>query len=325
MTGKPTTLTLAHSPDADDAFMFQPLLQEQESMAALRFRSVLKDIETLNRMAEAGRYDVTALSLHGYPFVSDRYRPLLAGASVGDGYGPVVVSRKRLTSLAGLRVAIPGERTTAALLLRLWERRCRPVPMRFDRIPQAVRSGAVAAGVLIHEAQIAYQESNLQAIVDLGAWWKQRTGLPVVLGIVAVRRTLPEETQRRVAESVFRSVRAALARRAPALAAARRYARGMGPRRLAKFVAMYVNRFTLDLGPSGRAGAALLLRVAAREGLIPRVRADWLGAHPRGGWSPADSFSALPVGDSPGRSRPRERDPMSAIGAKFQCRGKHHL
>jgi 1,4-dihydroxy-6-naphthoate synthase len=261
--------SLAHSADADDAFMFEPLLKGEVRAEGARFKSVISDIETLNESAARGVYDVTAISLHGYAFAQKKYRPLSSGASVGDDYGPRLVSKKPLSGVRRRTVAIPGERTTAALLLKLFEPDCQTVTFPFDQIIDAVQTGETDAGLLIHEGQVTYREHGLRSVIDLGSWWRNETGGPVVLGLVAAKRSHPAETLRAIQRAIRGSVEHALRHPEGALQAAGRYARGMDRAKTKKFVSMYVNEFTVDLGESGRRSAEHLLGLAFERRLIP--------------------------------------------------------
>lgn len=265
-------LSVAHTPDSDDAFMFHALLDGSVDRRGLQFRSVIEDIQALNESAEKERFDMTALSLHGWVYVRDRYLILRAGASVGDGYGPLLVARQPLSSrqLRGRRIAVPGERTTAALLLRLYDPEANMIFRRFDQIVGAVQSGDADVGLLIHEGQVTYQKLGFHRVADLGAWWKNETGLPVVLGIVGIRRALPSSVRRAAGEALRDSVAFGLKNRKQALEAAKRYSRGMDTRMLAQFVSMYVNDFTVDLGESGERSAAMMLQLAEERGIVPR-------------------------------------------------------
>ena len=277
----PAPLVIAHSPDADDAFMFCALATGKVPAPARGVTHVLRDIETLNREAERGTYEVTALSAHQYPYVRARYRLMTVGASVGERYGPLVVAAKptRLQDLARATIAIPGERTTAALVLRLCLPEERPVVHPFDRVGEAVRSGAVAAGVIIHEGQVTWQREGFHKVVDLGEWWAAETGgLPLPLGFNGVRRDLPEAEARAATAAIRDSIRWALDHRPEALAHALAYARGTGHALADRFVGMYVNDQTLDLGDRGRAGLAELYRRAGARKLIPDPGPiDWVG------------------------------------------------
>ncbi len=267
----PTELTLAHSPDPDDAFMFYALATERIDADGLRFQHVLADIETLNQKALRSTYDVTAISFHAYAYLRDRYRLLRCGASFGDGYGPLLVARAPLAAadLGKKRVAVPGTLTSAYLLLKLFAPEVETTTMQFDRIPAAVAAGEAEAGLLIHEGQLTYAGAGLHKVVDLGEWWKQQTGLPVPLGGNAIRRDLEPKLVGRIAAVLERSIRYALDHRPEALAHALQYGRGLSPELGDKFVGMYVNRWTLDCGPDGRRSIQLLLDRAHQAQLIP--------------------------------------------------------
>ena len=267
----PTELTLAHSPDPDDAFMFYALAQERIDADGLRFQHVLADIETLNQKALRSTYDVTAISFHAYAYLRDRYRLLRCGASFGDGYGPLLVARAPLApaDLGKKRVAVPGTLTSAYLLLKLFAPEVETTTMQFDRIPAAVAAGEAEAGLLIHEGQLTYAGAGLHKVVDLGEWWKQQTGLPVPLGGNAIRRDLEPELIGRIAAVLERSIRYALDHRPEALAHALQYGRGLSTELGDKFVGMYVNRWTLDAGNDGRRSIQLLLDRAHQAQLIP--------------------------------------------------------
>jgi 1,4-dihydroxy-6-naphthoate synthase len=274
-------LTLAHSPDADDAFMFYALAHPEKTgldTAGLRFQHVLADIQTLNEKALQSAYDITAISFHAYAYLADRYRLLRCGSSFGDGYGPLLVARMPLRDPRSHRVAIPGKLTTANLLLQLYAPGVETVALPFDRIPEAVRAGEVEVGLLIHEGQLTYAGAGLHALADLGAWWKEQTGLPVPLGGNAVRRDLPLDLVHRIARVVEASIRYALDHRQEALDYALQFGRGM-PRELGdKFVGMYVNQWTLDCGETGREAVQHLLDRAHQARMIPeRVQVDLVG------------------------------------------------
>jgi 1,4-dihydroxy-6-naphthoate synthase len=255
-------IRLGHSPDPDDAFMFWGLASGAVDTAGFEFEHVLADIQSLNEWALEGRLEVTALSLHAYPFVQDRYVLLPHGASMGAGYGPVVVSREKITreDLAEIEIAVPGRMTTAFLLLRLLlgDFRFREVP--FDRILAEVQSGEVPAGLLIHEGQLTYGSLGLHKVVDLGEWWLLETGLPLPLGVNVARRDLGDDALRRLSAVLEASIRAGLDNRAEALAYARRWARGMTDELTDRFVGMYVNELTCDYGEEGREAVRELLR-----------------------------------------------------------------
>lgn len=267
-------ILLAHSPDSDDAFMFYALATGAIPTGDRTYIHELADIETLNQRALKGELDVTAVSFHAYAYLADRYVLLSHGASMGEGYGPCVVSRSAppadpRTALAGRRVAIPGRLTTAALALRLFQPAVETTALPFDRIEQAVASGEVDAGVLIHEGQLTYGTRGLKLWVDLGDWWCETTGLPLPLGGNVVRRDLGEPLIAAIARDLHASILYALEHRAAALAHAQQYARGLDRERTDRFVAMYVNRYTVDCGEHGRRAVQLLLDRAAEAGILP--------------------------------------------------------
>lgn len=274
MTARP--LLVGQSADPDDAFMAWALpavLREHDLAADLEF----SDIDTLNRQVLDGRLDLAAISVAVYPRIAGRYRMLRAGASFGDGYGPIVVGRARpprpgVESLAGLRVATPGPHTTASLLLRIYAAdRCDTVDMRFDRILEAVREGAVDAGLIIHEGQLTYEQHGLHALFEPAREWRRDEGLPLPLGAVVVRRALPEALQRTLAESFAHSIHRAFEEPDEALGFAARYARGLDRPALAEYVHRYVNAATLDMGSAGERAIARLFELGARAGLLDRV------------------------------------------------------
>jgi 1,4-dihydroxy-6-naphthoate synthase len=272
---------IAHSPDSDDAFMFWALSQGVLPTDGIEVKHVLADIETLNQAAFEGRYEVTALSLHAYAHLHDRYQLMPSGASFGDGYGPVVVARERFEreDLLGMEVAIPGRLTTAALALKLWQPAVSTRVVPFDQVLDVVARGEAKAGVVIHEGQLTYGEQGLHAVVDLGAWWKAETGGPLPLGANGIRRDLPEATKRLLCRLLRESIDCGLERRQEALDYALRYARGIeGDRaRADRFVGMYVNEWTRDYGAAGRAAVQRLLDRGHRAGLLPeRVEAEFV-------------------------------------------------
>ncbi len=272
---------IAHSPDSDDAFMFWALSQGILDTEGIEVEHVLADIETLNQAAFEGRYEVTALSLHAYAHLHDRYQLMPSGASFGDGYGPVVVAREPFDrgDLAGVEVAIPGKLTTAALALRLWQPAVTTRVVPFDRILDVVACGEAAAGVVIHEGQLTFGDQGLCAVVDLGAWWKTTTGGPLPLGANGIRRDLPEATKRLLCRLLRESIDCGLGRRQEALDYALRYARGIETDRdrADRFVGMYVNEWTRDYGDEGRAAVQLLLDRGHAAGLLPeRVVAEFV-------------------------------------------------
>lgn len=272
-------ITVAHSPDSDDAFMFYALAEKRVDTEGLTFEHELSDIESLNRRAASGELAVTAVSFHAYAFLADRYLLLPHGASFGDGYGPVVVARRPMTreEIASGRIVVasPGARTTAALALALWAPGAATVLRPFDTILEGVRDGEIEAGVLIHEGQLTFAEEGLTQVVDLGAWWKGETGLPLPLGGNVVRRDLGEDRVGRVSRALSRSIEYGLAHREAALAHAMQYARGLDPAKADRFVGMYVNEWTRSYGPEGRRAVQLLLDRAHAAGLVPQVTAEY--------------------------------------------------
>ena len=272
-------IRLGHSPDPDDAFMFWALASGEVDTRDFDFEHVLKDIQTLNEWALEGRLEVTALSLHPYPLVQDRYALLPHGASMGSGYGPVVVSREPLSrdELREVEIAIPGRMTTAFLVLRMYlgDFRYREVP--FDRILDEVVSGAAPAGLLIHEGQLTYGEAGLVKSADLGEWWLLETGLPLPLGVNVARRDLGRATLHELSEVLRESIQVGLANRRRALAYAMQYGRGLDEELADRFVGMYVNDFTCDYGDEGRQAVRELLRRAEAIGAYEQpVRLDFV-------------------------------------------------
>jgi 1,4-dihydroxy-6-naphthoate synthase len=276
-------ISLAHSPDSDDAFMFYGLAAGKVDAGGFEIAHTLADIETLNRDAEAGRHEVTALSFHAYPYVADRYALMPCGGSIGDGYGPLLVSRDPLQPQAladpALTVAVPGVRTTAYLALRLFAPAAATRVVPFDRILDEVRDGRADLGLVIHEGQLTYGGHGLHRVLDLGAWWKQETSLPLPLGGNAVRRDLGAEPMARLTRLVRETVRYSLAHRREALEYALGFARGMDPAVADRFVGMWVNDMTVDCGERGRRAVQTLLDRGHAAGVIPsRVTADFVEA-----------------------------------------------
>lgn len=268
------TLRFGHSPDADDAFMFYGFHAGLASIPGCRVEHVLEDIQSLNRRAlERADLEITAVSAHAYAFLADRYAVLSCGASMGMGYGPVVVARGARTpeSLRGARVAVPGALTTAALLLRTECPGCVPVEVMFDRIPEAVAAGEVEAGVIIHESQLTYREQGLVKVLDFGERWRERDGLPVPLGLDVVRRDLGADLMRAVSTGFRGSIQAALDHESEALAYALAFGRGLDAEKGRRFVRMYVNDLTLDMGETGRRALTLLYQRALAAGAIERA------------------------------------------------------
>ena len=273
-------ISLAHSPDSDDAFMFYALATNKVRAPGMKITHVLSDIETLNQAAREEKYDVTAVSFSAYPVLAEKYVLLDCGSSVGDGYGPLVVAARGLKAddLAGRRIGVPGLLTTSYLALKLYEPRCEPVPMPFDKIMDAVLNGTVEAGLLIHEGQLMFGETGLHKVLDLGVWWREETGLPLPLGGNAVRRALGREDGEKIARVLLESVSYALEHRDAALNYAMQFARNMDYDLADKFVGMYVNQWTLSLGERGRRAVRELLTRGHAAGLIPSVpEIDFLG------------------------------------------------
>ena len=267
------TIQIGHSPDPDDAFMFHGLASGRvPAPAGWEIVQVLKDIETLNRMAIEGRIEVTAVSIHAYAYLSDRYALLTCGASMGDGYGPLVVTRDPidLDRLRRRTIAIPGRLTSAALALRLALGEVRTEVVPFDQILERVADGRSEAGVLIHEGQLTYASAGLFKAIDLGAWWKEETGLPLPLGGNAVRKDLGEKTIATIAALLRRSIEDGLSNRQEALTYALDFGRGLGRPLADRFVGMYVNDYTLDYGEAGRRAVSLFLERGVAAGVLPR-------------------------------------------------------
>jgi 1,4-dihydroxy-6-naphthoate synthase len=278
------TIHLAHSPDADDAFMFWALAAGRIDTGERRYVHELSDIETLNRRALKGELEVTAVSLHAYAYLADRYALLAHGASIGDRYGPRIVARTPAppdprAALADALIAVPGELTTAFLTLRLYQPRARHVVVPFDEIEEYVAAGRADAGLLIHEGQLTFPDHGLHLWADLGEWWHAETGLPLPLGGNVVRRDLGEPLMLAIARDLKSSIEYGLAHRAEGLLHAQTFARGVDPARVDRFVGMYVNEFTVDYGERGRRGVSELLGRAHRAGLLPRsVDVTFVGA-----------------------------------------------
>jgi 1,4-dihydroxy-6-naphthoate synthase len=266
-------LTLAHSPDSDDAFMFYALATKKLSAREIAFTHRLEDIETLNRKALEGVYDVTAISFHAYPYLEDKYVLLPCGASFGERYGPVVVSHAcgKFGSLRGKRVAVPGKMTTAYLALQLYEPEVEVVVTPFDRILEVVARGAADAGVVIHEGQLSYSGAGLRKVLDLGEWWYHQTNLPLPLGGNAIRRSLDVCTQRAVAALLKKSIQYSLNHREEALSYAQQFSRGLDATTADRFVSMYVNDWTLDYGELGRKAVQELLDRGFQKGIVPKA------------------------------------------------------
>jgi 1,4-dihydroxy-6-naphthoate synthase len=268
----PSTIHLAHSPDSDDAFMFYALADGQIDTQGLSYVHELQDIETLNGRALRGELDVTAVSIHAYAYLSDRYALLPHGASMGDGYGPMLVSREPMKKrdIVGRRIAVPGMMTSAYLALKLFQPDFVPVVVPFDQIEQAVLGGEVDAGLLIHEGQLTYKEDGLHLIADMGAWWLEKTGLPLPLGGNVIRNDMPRDLQKKVSRHLRASIAYGLDHRKNALDHAMRFARGLDRSKADTFVGMYVNDWTLDYGERGRRAIRLFLDEGVKSGVITR-------------------------------------------------------
>lgn len=273
------TISVAHSPDSDDAFMFYALATNKLDTGDLHFTHVLKDIQTLNELAREGVYDVTAISFHAYAYIADKYALLPHGASIGDNYGPIVVAREPHTAaeLPKLKVAVPGTLTSAFLALRVFNSEFEYEVVQFDQIIEAVIEGRCDAGLLIHEGQLFYQTMGLHKVIDLGEWWHQRTGLPLPMGGNAIRRDLGKEVTRKVSHFLRESIRYSLEHREDALRYAMQFAREMDTSTADRFVAMWVNELTLDYTERGREAVRRLLTEGFERGIIPhRVRVDFV-------------------------------------------------
>jgi len=275
-------ISIAHSPDSDDAFMFYALATNKVRVPGLRFTHTLCDIETLNQKArdDNGVYDVTAISFHAYPYVQDNYALLPSGGSVGDGYGPMIVAAQGFSQseIKRKRIAIPGTLTTAYLALKLFAPGIETEVVPFDQIIPQVLEGRYEAGLIIHEGQLTYSKAGLQRIVDLGKWWLKMTGLPLPLGGNAIRRSLGPELTASISRALRNSIQYALDHRDEALAYAMQFARDVDPQLAEKFVGMYVNERTLDYGSDGREAVRRLLDMGHKAGIIPReARVDFVG------------------------------------------------
>jgi 1,4-dihydroxy-6-naphthoate synthase len=266
-------ITVAHSPDSDDAFMFYGLATNKVRVPGLRFTHTLCDIETLNRKAQEGVYDVTAISFHAYPYIQDHYALLPSGGSVGDGYGPMIVAPRAFSpsEIKKKRIAVPGKLTTAYLALKLFAPGIEVEVVPFDQIIPQVVEGKYEAGLIIHEGQLSYTKAGLHRVVDLGKWWQKVTGLPLPLGGNAIRRALGPALMLSVSTALRGSIQYALDHREEALAYAMQFARDLDSQLADKFVGMYVNERTLDYGPDGREAVRRLLDMGHKAGIIPHA------------------------------------------------------
>jgi 1,4-dihydroxy-6-naphthoate synthase len=264
-------ITIAHSPDSDDAFMFYGLATSKVRVPGLKFTHTLTDIETLNRKAMQGVYDVSAISFHAYPYVQDKYALMSCGGSVGEQYGPMVVASRSLGSdeLPRLKVAVPGKLTTAYLALKLFCPKIETAVVPFDRIIPEVVAGNYEAGLIIHEGQLTYESSGLSKVLDLGKWWYEQTQLPLPLGGNAIRRALGRDLIGAVGGALRGSIQYGLDHRDEALAYAMQFARDLDTQKADRFVGMYVNERTLDYGTDGKEAVKRLLEMGHRAGIIP--------------------------------------------------------
>ena len=284
-----TTLRLGHSPDPDDAFMFYGLAKDRLDTGRWAFKHVLQDIQTLNERARNGDLEITAISIHAFPYVADKYALMSCGSSMGDGYGPMVVARSPMSiaDLRGKTIAIPGQMTTAFLTLQLCLGKGMPLDQEtqqasappafryvvamFDEIPKMVADGKVDAGLLIHEGQLTFQTLGLKLVVDLGVWWQDKTGLPLPLGGNVIRRDLGAEAMQEVTDVLKRSIQYSLDHRAEAVEYSLQFGRDLNRELADKFVGMYVNHWTIDYGDRGRAAITRLLDDGAKAGLVPAI------------------------------------------------------
>lgn len=273
------TITVAHSPDSDDAFMFYGLATNKLETEGLKFEHTLKDIQALNEDAKNGVFDVTAISFHAYAYVSDKYALLPHGASIGDKYGPILVSKepRKAEEISDMKIGIPGEMTSAFLALRLYNSNFEYEVIPFDEIIDAVQKGKVDAGLLIHEGQLFYKQMGLDKVLDLGEWWFEETGLPLPMGGNAIRRDLGEDLMKQVSKHLHRSIVYSMENREDALAYAMQFARDMSPDLADRFVAMWVNDLTLDYGARGKESVRMLLDEGYNHGIIPhKVQLDFV-------------------------------------------------
>lgn len=264
-------IVCAHSPDSDDAFMFYGLATRKVRSSRVSFKHVLSDIETLNRKAMEGVYDLTAISYHAYPYVADKYVLMASGSSVGDGYGPMIISQHPMEpeEVKGKKIAIPGTMTTAYLSLRIFEPDFEPVVVPFDRILETVLNGGADAGLIIHEAQLTYAKQGFHRVLDMGKWWKDKFALPLPLGGNVLLRSLPDDVKTECCRMMRDSIQYALDNHAEALEYAMQFARDMEPRLAEKFVGMYVNHYTVDAGELIPKAVEKLLDLGYEAGVIP--------------------------------------------------------
>jgi len=279
MADKTGVITLGHSPDPDDAFMFYAIAENKIDLRGYKFEHRLEDIQTLNERATRGELHISAISIHAYAFVTDKYSLLPCGASMGDGYGPIVVRKKGGSSLSNDSsihdwlqahlVAVPGRMTSAFLALELYLGKFEHIVVPFDQIFDAVRNEKANAGLIIHEGQLTYEKAGFELVLDLGIWWKGKTNLPLPLGANVIRKDIPPPVRRDLSEILKESVRYGLAHRKAAVQHSMPYARDMDETLAGKFIGMYVNDYTLDYGPDGRAAITRFLKEAHSSGFIP--------------------------------------------------------
>ncbi len=274
------TITVAHSPDSDDAFMFYGLATNKLETDGLKFEHTLKDIQSLNEDAKNGVFDVTAISFHAYAYISDKYALLPHGASIGDKYGPILVAKEHYKpeDIPNLKIAIPGELTSAFLALKIYNQDFEYTVVPFDEIIDTVLNGKADAGLLIHEGQLFYKQMGLNKVLDLGEWWHERTGLPLPMGGNAIKRDLGEDLMRRVSKALHKSIVYSMENREDALSYAMQFARDMPPELADRFVAMWVNDLTLDYGERGKEGVKRLLQEGFDKGIIKnKVEVEFVG------------------------------------------------
>lgn len=271
MTTDTKTLTLGHSPDPDDAFMFYAMAEDKIDTRGWKFEHILQDIQTLNERAQREELDISAVSIHAFAYIADKYALLSCGASMGDNYGPIVVAREEipLADLPKKKIAIPGTQTSAHLALQLAIGKYDFEVVPFDEIMEAVAAGKYEAGLLIHEGQLTYPKSGLKLIIDLGKWWNERHGLPLPLGGNVVKRSLGDEAIREIADIMRESIQYGLEHRDVAVKHSMQWGRGLDQKLADEFVGMYVNDLTLDYGEAGRRSVELFLTEAAEAGIIP--------------------------------------------------------
>ncbi len=275
----PVEIVSAHSPDSDDAFMFYGLATRKVRSKTVTFQHVLADIETLNQKARAGVYDLSAISYHAWAHVSETYSLMASGSSVGDGYGPMVVSTRPMEpdEIRGKKIAIPGTMTSAYLALKVCEPDFENVIVPFDRILETVKEGGADAGLIIHEAQLTYNKTGFHRVIDMGKWWKDKFGLPLPLGANVLRRSLPDAVKSECCRMMRESIQYALDHHAEALEYALQFARDMEPRLAEKYIGMYVNHYTVDAGEDIPKAAQMLFDMGYEVGLIPtRVTVDFV-------------------------------------------------